>query len=444
MQLTSDLVEHRGAPGAAGRGHSVRDPSPAGTPATGTDSPNVKRRILFVDDEPTVLAALQRALQPLHTEWDMSFATSGAEALAQMAESPSDVIVTDMRMPGMNGAQLLCEVLKRFPKTARFILSDSADQEFALQCAAAAHQFLSKPCDAATLKSVIGRALKLQHWMATEPTKILVSRLTVLPSLPSLYYEIIDALRDPETSLETIGQLVSRDAAMTAKLLQLGNSAYFGSAGRVATATEAALLLGLELVKSLALWTHIFAHYQVKELTNFSIQALSTHCLSTGIIARGIAAAERAPQRVADDAMTAGLLHDVGKLALAANLPEDYDRVLARAQREPLSLCEAERAEFGASHAEVGAHLLGLWGLPAAIVEATAFHHSPGLADSAEFSPLTAVHVANVLEQERRGSAARTSAQLDLEYLTKLKLQGRLEAWRNFAAWFNPAPAESS
>lgn len=404
----------------------------------------MKHRVLFVDDEPMVLAGLQRTLRPLRAEWDMSFVTSGTEALALLERTPHDVIVSDMRMPGMNGAELLCEVMRRFPKTARFILSGFADKDLTMQCAAAAHQFLSKPCDSDTLKSVINRALQINHRMANEATRTLVSRLLVLPSLPTLYYEIIEALQDPEVSLDTIGRLVSRDAAMTAKLLQLVNSAFFGSAHKVTTATEATLILGLETVKSLALWTHVFALYQTRTDTRFSIQALSVHSLSTGIMARGIASLERAPQATLDESMTAGLLHDVGKLALAANLPAEYDRALIRAEQEHISLCEAERAEFGASHAEVGAHILGLWGLPAPIVEAAALHHSPSQTETSEFSPLTAVHVANVLDHELRGATQGAPPQMDLDYLTRLNLQGRVSAWREFVGWLNPTTQETS
>lgn len=419
-----------------GRSAVVEPPlTPAATPASSATAPvsPARRKVLFVDDEPMVLAGLQRMLRSLRQEWDMTFATSGAEALALLEQSPYDVVVSDMRMPGMTGADLLCEVMRRYPRTARLILSGFADRELSMKCAAAAHQFLSKPCDPETLKNIINRTIELDHWLQSESLKALGSRLSKLPSLPALYYELIERLRDPEASLEDIGQIVSRDPAMTAKLLQLVNSAFFGMPREVSSATEAVLLLGLETVKGLALWMHVFAEYQGARTAGFSLERLSTHCLSTGILARGLARLENASPLVTDEALTAGMLHDVGKLVLAANLPDEYCQVRQRAQEEQIPLVEAEREAFGACHAEVGGYVLGLWGLPVAIVEAAALHHRPAVSQQTQFSPLTAVHVANVLDSQFLGRDEAVAPALDLEYLARLGLQDRIEAWQEHA-----------
>jgi HD-like signal output (HDOD) protein len=409
---------------------------PTSAPASSAAAPasSARRKVLFVDDEPMVLAGLQRTLRGLRQEWEMTFATSGAEALALLEHTPYDVVVSDMRMPDMTGADLLCEVMRRYPRTARLILSGFADRELSMQCAAAAHQFLTKPCDPDTLKTIINRTVELDCWLQNDSLQTLAARLTKLPSLPAVYFELIERLRDPEASLEDIGQIVSRDPAMTAKLLQLVNSAFFGMPREVGSAAEAVMLLGLETVKGLALWMHVFAEYQGATPSGFSLERLSTHCLSTGILARGIARLEHAPALVADEALTAGMLHDVGKLVLAANLPNEYAQVRQRAKAQQVPLIEAEREAFGACHAELGAYVLGLWGLPVAIVEAVAFHHRPGASSLTQFSPLTAVHVANVLDYQFLDQEADATPSLDLAYLARLGLQGRIEAWQDHAS----------
>jgi len=113
-----------------------------------------KKRVLFVDDEPRILDGRRRMLRSMRHEWKMSFAETGQEALAILANQPFDVVVVDMRMPGMDGVQLLSEVRKRH-QIIRIVLSGTADREAILRAVGLAHQYLSKPCDAETLKSVL-------------------------------------------------------------------------------------------------------------------------------------------------------------------------------------------------------------------------------------------------------------------------------------------------
>src|ERR1017187_6368046 len=113
------------------------------------------KNLLFVDDEVRVLQGLQRQLYGMRNEWNMNFKEGGAKALDFMASAPVDVIVTDMMMPGMDGAQLLTEVMKRHPDTIRIVLSGHADREAILRLVGPAHQYLSKPCDAEELRNAI-------------------------------------------------------------------------------------------------------------------------------------------------------------------------------------------------------------------------------------------------------------------------------------------------
>jgi DNA-binding NtrC family response regulator len=173
-----------------------------------------KKRILFVDDEAMILQGLQRMLRPMREEWDMEFIGSGAKALERMGPAPFDVVVSDMRMPGMNGAEFLTEVMKRHPKTIRLILSGHADKELILQCVGATHQYLAKPCDADALKATVTRASNLEGNLQSEPLRKLVGQLSHLPSIPSLYMEIVEIANHPGASLEDVAQVIARDLAM--------------------------------------------------------------------------------------------------------------------------------------------------------------------------------------------------------------------------------------
>jgi len=389
------------------------------------------KSILFVDDEPNVLDGLRRMLRPMRAEWDMSFARSGHEALEVLAAKRFDVIVSDMRMPGMDGAELLTEVRRRYPNVVRIALSGHSQKEMILRSVGPTHQYLAKPCDAQTLKDTITRACALRDLLADEALQGLVSQLTTLPSLPDLYIEIVEELQREDASIQKVGRIISKDVGMTAKVLQLVNSAFFGLRRHVSDPSQAVCLLGLETIKALVLSIHVFSKLEQANVAGFSLQRLWEHSMVTGTLAKRIAAEQDSDEKTADHALMAGLLHDAGKLVLAANLPEQYGKVLALAEMKAVSQGEAEKEVFGTTHAEVGAYLLGLWGLPGPIVEAIAFHHRPTESLANSFAPLTAVHVANALEhaQQNDGQADR----LDGEYLSVVGLADQLPAWREMA-----------
>ncbi|MEW5956851.1 MAG: response regulator [Chloroflexota bacterium] len=393
-----------------------------------------KLRILFVDDEPRVLRGLRRQLDSLADDWEMVFVDSGAKALdtLRLAAHPFDAIIADMRMPGMDGATLLKAVKARHPNVIRIVLSGQADKAAVLRTVGLAHQYLSKPCDTETLKSTLRRARTLRDLLTANELKELISQLSTLPSLPALYYELLAELESPEASIKAVGQIIARDLGMTAKMLQLVNSAFFGLPQRISDPVQATILLGLDMVRSLALSAQVFSHFDRVALKGITLDALWEHSLAVSALAGQIAETEGAERYVIGCALTAGSLHDVGKLVLAANLPDKYAAALDLMAAQEIDLGQAERSLFGATHAEVGAYLLGLWGLSDPIVEAVAYHHQPSKGPDQEFTPLTAVHVANVLaHQLLTPTSPPGTTEFDTGYLSRLGLIERLPIWRN-------------
>lgn len=389
------------------------------------------RKILFVDDETKILEGLQRMLRPMRHEWEMAFAESGEKALELLAQQSVDVVVSDMRMPGMSGAQLLAEVRNRHPHVVRIILSGYSDYDLIFKSVGPAHQYLSKPCEADTLKLTVNRACALRDVLSNESLQLLVSKMQSLPSLPSLYNELLNELQSPTVTIRKVGQIISRDLGMTAKILQMVNSAFFGLRRHISSSVEAVSLLGLETVMTLVMTIQIFSQFKRADLGGLSLEALYAHSLRVGMIAKQIAQAAGEDNLHANDAFTAGLLHDVGHLVLVANVPERYRQFLTLVQtrEQPFDVCE--RQLFGATHSEVGAYLLGLWGLPNSIVETVAFHHHPAQCLAQGFTALSAVHIANALEHEAHGSCGLCySATLDEEYLTGLGVKERIAGWR--------------
>lgn len=387
--------------------------------------------ILFVDDEPKVLAGLRRMLHGFRDQWDMDFVAGGQEALDIMSCKPYDVVVTDMRMPGMDGAELLDRVLGEHPNIVRIVLSGQSNQEMILRAIGPAHQYLSKPCDPESLKHTVARACALRDQLGQHSFQKLVSRIQKLPSLPSLYREMTLALKSPNVSIERVAEIVSQDLGMSSKMLQLVNSSFFGLSQRITSPAHATSLLGLNLIRQLVLTVGVFSQFDETVLPGFSIESLINHSLTVATSARNIAAVESDDEQLQDDAFLAGLLHDVGKLILAANLPEEYHNTLKLAREKKFELWDAELETLGTTHAEVGGYLLGLWGIPYPVVEAVTFHHIPVHCPSREFTPLLAVHVANTL-QVKRYAAENTKRNfgLDMNLLTTLGLADRVEEWK--------------
>ncbi len=388
------------------------------------------KKLLFVDDEPTILELFQCMFRSMADTWEVHCATSGAEALVLMEQVPFAVVVSDMRMPGMNGAQFLTEVMQRYPQTARLILSGYAEQEAVAKCVGAAHQYLMKPCDVMTLGAVLQRVCALDVFLKNEHLKSLVAKMDVVPSLPSLYFRVLEEVQSPVSSIERIGEIVAMDPGMTAKLLQLVNSAFFGVRREISNPAEAVQLLGVGTVRSLALSLHAFSCFDQAKLAEFCFERLWNHCLLTGLYARKIAESQGTDRTMVDESFISGLLHDIGKLMLVANMAPDFRQVIQMVNEKHIAETEAELAVFGATHADVGAYLLGLWGLPVPIVEAVALHHHPSRNINRKFCPLTAVHVANSNEHQRSGSASSvTFNRPDENYLAWIGCQDRLPVW---------------
>ncbi|MEA1997079.1 MAG: HDOD domain-containing protein, partial [Gemmatimonadota bacterium] len=294
------------------------------------------------------------------------------------------------------------------------------------------HQYLSKPCETGTLKSALTRSCDLRGILADEKLQNLISRIDSLPSLPSLYTEIVEELQKPESSVKKVGRIISKDMGMSAKVLQLVNSAFFGVRQHIANPDQAVTFLGLDLVKMLVLTIHVFSQFNKDKSGGELLDTLWNHSISVGAFAKKIAETEKAEQRDIDHACMAGLLHDLGKLILSAKLSGKYGDVLSFASEEGVELASLESEMLGATHAEVGAYLLGLWGLSDPIVEALAFHHCPGKHQCDKFNPVTAVHAADVLEHRLSAEeAVGATPEIDREYLAVLGLEERVPVWED-------------
>jgi HD-like signal output (HDOD) protein/CheY-like chemotaxis protein len=401
----------------------------------------MSKRLLFVDDEAMILDGLRRALHGMRQEWDMHFVNTGASALDALDRDVYDAIITDMRMPLMDGAQLLEQVKQRHPEVVRIVLSGQCSREAIFRSIAPAHQFLSKPCDPQELVTRLGQAFAMRDLLSNQSINTIISRMRSIPSLPTLYEELTTILRSESPSLAQIERIVSKDVGMAAKILQLANSAFIGARGRVSSLLQAVSLIGTESVRTLVLSVHVFSQCDGDSEAAPYLPALWDHSAAVASLAQRIATSERSSKAVVEESFTAGLLHDIGKVIFLSEMLDKYRHILGT---NPGSVSELEMEQLGCTHAQVGAYLMSIWGLPVPLVHAVAFHDCPSKAAETQFSSLTAVHAADAIASANDLAILNKDIELDEKFLDRLGLRDREAVWRGFHEDYVAAMAESA
>jgi putative nucleotidyltransferase with HDIG domain len=404
------------------------------------------REILFVDNDLIEDQELKKMLKAVHPEWVIESAVGVEEALTIMSKSPFDVVVSEILINGVDGIEFLSTVNDLYPETVRIMHTKLPEHGMALRSTMIVHQLLMKPCSVEIMENSVEKTCRLRDLLKNETLKKVVTGIKNLPSLPSIYNLIVAEMQSPEGSLKKVGHLISQDVSMSAKILQLVNSAFFALPRKITDPQQAAVFVGIETLKSLVLSIHVFSSFSKEaELCGFSPVTMWSHSLRTARLAADIARAEKVDRKVVEEAMLAGMLHDIGRLIIL-KIPKKYNEVVELIEATGCSAVEAEYTVLDTSHAELGAYLLGLWGLPDSVVEAIAFHHKPsklieGITPETsnvgdlkpqptEITALTAVHVANALIMHEDYSFNTTSfPYVDMSYLETLGLADKLPEW---------------
>jgi HD-like signal output (HDOD) protein/CheY-like chemotaxis protein len=391
------------------------------------------RHILFVDDDPNVLDGLRDALRPRRREWRMTFVNGGEAAIDVLEREAVHIVVSDLRMPGIDGATLLTKVAWMQPEAVRIVLSGQADPATIGRVAAVAHRILVKPSPIEDITRVLERSCVLLDVTGEVQMIRAAAGACALPSAPDTYLELVDLLGRADASTAELVAVVKRDIAISAKVLQLANSGYFGCDQPVSSVSDAVALLGHETLRALVFSAEAFQTFDVPaSIPGFTLAALEHRSLQVGRLAHKLS--EGMPG--ADDAFAAGLLLDVGLLVLAAHKPECLAEILMAAEREGRPAHEIELARHGITHAEIGAHLLALWGLPHTIVEAVAHHHFPLRSPVPAFDAVAVAHIADALVADSEAGPPHETAisRIDIDYLERIGVADRLADWQRLAA----------
>ncbi|MDG2306427.1 MAG: HDOD domain-containing protein [Candidatus Binatia bacterium] len=390
------------------------------------------RRILVIDAGPKLADGIRHELANLQREGRVRVASDRDGALQELEAGRYDAVVCAIYPTGLDGGKILSHIHGSSPTTVRIAVAEKV--EATMPSVSTAHRFIPRHTSPAEMLEVVDRCCNLQGLLVSPSVARLVSSVGTLPPIPHLYAQLIQMLSDPEVGLRDLAQVVERDTAIADRILHVANSAFFGLPRQVKTIEQALNYTGVNTVKSLVLSAEVFRSFSDDSgASRLPLDERQDHALLTANIARRLPA----DRDTAEEAFTAALLHDVGKLVLASRLPEEFIENVAAVieQQRPVESIEQDR--YGVSHAEVGAYLLALWGLPETIVEAVAHHHSPMRVAHESFELLDAVHLANHLALEQSGESsadAKADARLDPQYVDALQLEERIPEWRAMAA----------
>ena len=389
-------------------------------------------KILFVDDEVSVLEGLQNRLRRYRKEWKMFFLQSGQEALEFLDQTPCDVLVTDMRMPGMDGAELLEKVRDQHPEIIRLVLTGQTEKESMLKTLSIAHQILSKPCDAEKLKLAVEHAVNLQEKINNEQIREILGHIDALPALPKINLELATLVTSDNFNMDDVAHIMHKDPNMCARILQIVNSSFFGLNRNITDVSDAITYIGINTLRCIVLNVELFNHFQNLKKDEVSYLChLQSHSFLTATLAK---------QMLSDSdlgkvAYSSAILHDIGKLVLECFVPEIFKQIVSEAEEKEISLYQAEMNILSFSHAEMGAYLLTLWDLPHTIVNAVAFHHQPQLSGESSLGPVGAVHIADYFSHQSTNEEQRAYPFEDLneEYLEQIGAGDKLAQWEAMA-----------
>lgn len=378
------------------------------------------RHILLVGDEAKRLQ-VEVSLASTH-RWIITVADGGEQAMHELARRAHDVVVADVAATAPDGTALLLAISASHPSTSRIALSDSLEgtaAAFELPFPAA-HQYIFRHSPASEFHEAVERCLNLQDLLSQPGLRSLIGSVRQLPPRPRTFARLQVMMSHKNVTPKKICAVIESDAAITAKVLQLANCAMFHQRDRVRSVEQAIVRLGFSGVRNLVLCSEVLSGWTGKMGSDLDLDAMQAHVQT---VAR-VTAALTAGTSCSDEAMLAAFLHDIGYWVLVQERSVQLDQAAALAVIEDIPMHDAEREVMGTSHAELGAYLLGLWGMPSTLVEAVAHHHAPERANVTRFNALSALAAALALsgtdDSDAFGTPPRRSGVIGQEFYDQL------------------------
>jgi len=390
----------------------------------------VLRKVLFLEDDHHLVDELIRYTADGRHDWELVHAADTASAWQHFLKGPVDVLIARTAAADENGAGFWRRLIEHSPQTVRLAIASSRlEPGRAAESLQFTHQCLAEYIRADLLTSIIDSIVDLQNHLANLRLEAEIGGLLSLQALPDNYIGIIKELQSPEPSVKRISGLIQLDMAMTARVLQLVNSAFFSLPNRVAKVEQAVSLLGISTVRSMLVSMQLFSVFEGGPVPKRHVEQVWEHSVKVAGLAREIAAREGASDLDQENTLLAGMLHDLGKLILF-KLPEYREALTVQRRAGIDDEYRLEKELYGCTHAEAGGYLIGIWGINSAVSEIVTHHHHPGNSRApGVFSPLTAVHAADFIIHSRNRSSQAIKPDLDLSYMEKIGYADKVEEW---------------
>ena len=367
---------------------------------------------------------------PIPHDWDVERFDSPVAAGAALGNDPFDVVVALAGMPTEEGLTLLVQTRDVAPEAVRLLVTADPGTRATVSLNRVAHEHMVGQITVEQLEEVYQRSAAMHQHLSSVRLRSAMAKVQSLPAFPRMYNQIVQELERSDGDLARIAQVVMQDPGLTARVLQLVNSPFYGLRRQVHDTAQAVGLLGIQNLLSMVLATEVFTDFDSSS-ARLNVNRMWTHAATTALWAKRIVEYENRTLEEANMAFVAGILHDSGRMILGSNFPLQHANVVSQLENdEAPDIISIERALLGASHAEAGAYLLDTWELPTLIVEAVAYHHEPSRSDVVRFTPLTAVHVAEVFQQEVGADGIEREFGFDMVHLEKLGVAERVDQWR--------------
>jgi len=368
-------------------------------------------------------------------DFSISQTLLSSDAKQLLKQQKFDAVIINSDLPDENGLQLTKSIYNNYPDIIRFFILNENQHDLIIQTVGLVHQYFIDPVESNYIYKSLNNSLKLKSKLHNKVVKDRLNSIKSLPSPPKIYNQIISELQSDEPSILNISQIINKDIAITTKLLQLVNSAFFGLKIRLENLQQVISYLGLDTVKSIVFSTGLFGQFNSPQIGNISIESIYNRSVNTGAKARLIAHTFGLNKKVTDNALLAGLLHNVGDLLMLAEFRDELKKSIVLAKEKSIKSNDAIEEVIGTNASTLGAYLLSLWGLPDSIVESVALHDCPTECPHPTLNTLAAVHLGYALESDENNNVVNDDNSLiDINYVDQLGIKNQIASLRGFTA----------
>ena len=322
-----------------------------------------KSRIMFVDDDPMLLASTRRQLLPKLHDYELVFCSGGRMALEQAAFDPPAIVFSDVRMPEMDGPELLKEFSISYPDTIRFALTGQSHEEQFDRTCSVAHQIFSKPFETEKIRTIIENLMLLRQ--SFEGAKIHSGLNKPLADFPDLgnISEILHQLNSPEMSIEKVANVVEQDFTTKAHLLSIANSSFVAPVHPIASTSQAIMLLGTSMVKAIYLTVQANRIADGRACAKHALQSCLDYGLKLSFTIQKLARKRNMDPDLRECAIMSGMLQKFGRILFTLHGDDDYCELGYQLQDKEEELVAIESELFHVPHEIAGAYVLLLWGM---------------------------------------------------------------------------------